>query len=260
MRNAPLLALALLLALPLLGQDRGQRSPVVNDNMNCRAPVGAVTGGSAGTWAAPDGTLYSLNSAHILFAYTKETGWARSSPALQSAGGYPLMHVSVGSASQVLALSTAAPPSNNLYVLNSTGTAWRPLSAPIWLALAEIGADGSIWGISAKQIYNWTGSAWTAVPGHLDNLAVALSTMVWGVNSSGVLEKWNGTAWVARSPALPFPRSHAENAIHVDWMGGYGLERLALLDSGGGFHVSENAGQSWPTMPTADLLLCSPKE
>jgi len=58
--------------------------------------------------------------------------------------------------------------------------------------------------------------------------------------NSGVLYSWTGTGWVAASPAPPFTPSSAINAIAA-----VGGQALAVLDTGGGIHVSTDAGQTW---------------
>jgi hypothetical protein len=206
---------------------------------SCLTSNGGVT---AETKAAADGTIYGLNSAHVLFTYTLAQGWVDAPSALQTAGGNAILHISVASASQVLALSAASSPANNVFVLNSAGTAWKTLATAEWLSVAELGPDGSIWGFNASgQIYDWNGSAWTAVPGSLSNISNAGLGNVWGVSTSSVLSSWNGTSFAAVS--TPFTPYEAADAISV-----VGETSVAALDSSGGIHVSTNAGQNWSTI------------
>jgi hypothetical protein len=123
---------------------------------NCLTSIGGVM---AETKAGIDGTVYGLQASGVLYTYTAAKGWVEAPSALQTAGGLPLMHISVGSSSQVLALNTAAWPGNNVYVINSGGTAWQSLSGT--LSFAEVGADGSIWGVQVptSAIYQWNGSS-----------------------------------------------------------------------------------------------------
>jgi hypothetical protein len=171
-----------LLSLPLFGQYTFT-TPTISlaDNTPFCATISCLTsigGTTAETKAGFDGTIYGLTGSGFgsggLFRYTVASGWVQAPAALQTAGGYPLIHISVGSASQVLALSAAAYPHNNVYVLNSAGTARQPLSQSGWLSLAEIGPDGSVWGINLNlsSIYSFNGASWTTEPGVLDNLAV----------------------------------------------------------------------------------------
>jgi hypothetical protein len=192
--------------------------------------------------AGADGTLYGLNPSAILYNYTVASGWVEAPSALQTAGGNGLTHISVASASQVLALSSSA--SNNVFVLNSSGTAWIALNRR--LSTAEIGPDGSIWGMdSSGAIWCYISGNWTHLPGQLTNLAVASAENAWGVNSSGTLMQWNGTAFAA-APTPPFTPSQVQNAIAV-----WGETFLAILDTSGGIHVLNNSGSVQPTQPLA---------
>jgi hypothetical protein len=137
------------------------------------------------------------------------------------------MHISVASASQVLALNTAAYPNYNVYVLNSTQTAWQ--SIPGWLSLGEIGPDGSIWGISGSTIYTWTGSGWNVVQGSLNSITVGSTVTVWGMNSSHQLFNYVGGSAVWKGYAPPFTPSSAENGIAAG-----GDMALAVHDTSGG--------------------------
>lgn len=180
MRNAHHLLLAtLLLPLPLLAQDPNYRTTNISGQMsdntvwcathNCLTPLG---GTMSEIKAGYDGTLYGLNSAGALYTYTAASGWVEAPSALQTGGGNSLAHISVASASQVLALSSAASPANNVFVLNSGGTAWTGLSQR--LSTAEIGADGSIWGTDSNAlIWSYVSGTWTDPPGQLSNLAVS---------------------------------------------------------------------------------------
>ena len=93
----------------------------------------------------------------------------------------------------MLALNSAVSPGNNVYVLNSTGTGWQTLAHLAYRSPAEIGPDGSIWGMYGSVIDYWNGTTWANEPGNFKNIAVAGGGSVWGVNS-GVLYSWTGTA------------------------------------------------------------------
>ncbi len=156
-----LLAFSLLLSLPLLGQAFRFAVPALQmtDNTvwcatnNCLTSLG---GTMAEIKAGYDGTVYGLTSASALYSYTVAGGWVESASGLQTAGGYSLSHISAASASQVLALSSVST-GNNVFVLNSAGTAWGALSRR--LSVAEIGVDGSIWGMDSN------GLIWSYVSG-----------------------------------------------------------------------------------------------
>jgi hypothetical protein len=163
-------AVLLLLCAPLLGQNAftWTPTPTLIDNTNycvnhnCLTPIGGSPAlALSEIKAGPDRTVYGLTGAHALYTYTQPTGWVLAPSALQTAGGNPITHISVGLASQVLALNNAT---GNVYVLNSAGTAWAAVAGSPTLTVAEIAADGSIWGMtSAGTIYNWNGSAWTQI-------------------------------------------------------------------------------------------------
>lgn len=68
------------------------------------------------------------------------------------------------------------------------------------------------------------------------------------MNASNQLLSWNGSNWAQVS--LGFTPSNAENAIAA-----VGETALALLDTGGGIHISTDAGQSWsPISGTASSI------
>jgi hypothetical protein len=105
----------LLVSIPAFASYGWTKAPGIADNSawygtnQCLISIGDAM---AETKAAADGTIYGLTAGHVLYTYTRGTGWVEAASALQTAGGYPLTHVSVGSSSNVLALSTA--PTNNV--------------------------------------------------------------------------------------------------------------------------------------------------
>jgi tectonin-like protein len=205
---------------------------------NCLTSIGGIV---AEIKAGVDGTIYGLTAGHVLYTWTRASGWVESPSALQTAGGYPLMHISVGSASEVLALNTST--GSDVYLLNPAGTAWQLLGGG--LSMAEIGADGSIWGINLENstIYTWTGSAWMAPGGLLGNIAVGSSGNVWGVNPYNQIFLYVGGTTVWQQISVPFTPSSAENAIAAA-----GNTAIAVLDTSGGIHVSSDGGQTWFTI------------
>ncbi len=241
-RVGSILVATLLLSMPAFASYTFTQKQSLADNTgwcgtnNCLTSIGGVT---AETKAGADGAIYGLTSSHVLYTYTRTGGWVVAASVLQSAGGYPIMHISVGSASSVLALSTA--PSSNVYVLNAAHTAWQSLTG--WLSFAEIGADGSLWGVNLTNstIYSWNGSSWVIEPGLVSNIAVGVDNFAWGVNSVHALQVWNGSQWVNIS--TPFTPANVPNAIAA-----VGLTSLALLDTSGGIHVSTDGGQHWSTI------------
>jgi len=244
-------AVLLLLCAPLFGQNAFTWTPTISlinntycggTTINCLTPIGGTLALSE-LKAGPDRTVYGLTSANALYTYTQPTGWVLAPAGLQSPGGGSITHISVGMASQVLALNNAAAPTANVYVLDSTGTVWVALAGSPNLAVAEISADSGIWGIGNSLIYNWNGSAWTQVSGTLSNLANAGGGVVWGVTPSGVIQQWNGSAFVALSPTPSFTPSQTTDAIAATFESG-----LAILDTSGGIHISSDAGSTWKTV------------
>jgi hypothetical protein len=248
----PLLAL---LSLPLTAQDFRAAFPSLQmtDNTvwcatnNCLTALG---GTMAEIKAGYDGTLYGLTSAGALYTFTVAAGWVEAPSALQTAGGKSLTHISVANASEVMALSSAASPANNVFVLNSGGTAWTALSK--WLSVAEIGVDGSIWGMdSSNVIWSYVNGVWTDPPGQLSSLAVSSAGEVVGVNSSGLMV-WNGSAFASFSPAPNFTPSQAKDAVAM--VGNF----IAALDTGGGIHVLNNVPPTQPQTISVTSITCGP--
>lgn len=208
--------------------------------INCLVSIG---GTSAEVKAGYDGTIYGLAAAGVLYTYTPANGWVEAPTALQTANGQIITHISVASSSQVLVLN-----SNNFpFVLNAAGTAWTALTQRAFYT-AEIGADGTACGIglqlSTWYCYDASTLTWAGQPGAPpQNLAIASAASIWGVNSSGALCQWSGTAWIALSPAPAFTPATTIDALSV-----MGENGLAVIDSIWGIHVSTTAGQTWSTI------------
>lgn len=222
-----LFAATLLLALPLLGQGTipgftysygitGASSAAVDQSLHCATnncltslaqfPEHGIVEIAASN--SMDGTVYGLDFYGVLYGYTAN-GWVESASALQNPGGNQITHISVGAASQVIAMTNVPYKSDatNMYVMNSTGTGWDALNE-IWSTNSEIAYDGTIAGNGGDGgTYARLNGAWTKLSAAADspcNIAVGDSTHIWGVTCAGVLESWNGSAFVAQSPA---PRS-----------------------------------------------------
>lgn len=248
---------ALLLHLPLAAQDfrNGFVSLQMTDNTvwcatnNCLTALG---GTMAEIKSGSDGTLYGLTSASALYTFTVAAGWVEAPSALQTAGGKSLTHISVGMASAVLALSSAASPANNVFVLNSGGTGWTALSRR--LSVAEIGSDGSIWGIdSSGYVWCYINGVWSdpAGAGEVNNVAVSAAQNAIGVSSSGGLMQWNGSAFAAFSPAPNFIPSQAKDAVAM-----VGDSFVAALDASGGIHVLVNTAPTQPQAIAVGTVTC----
>lgn len=244
---ARLLFAVLLLSLPLFGQMSVTPTLALADNTawcatgNCLTPLPATSGTLTEIKAGYDGTIYVLDAA-VPYQLSAARVWTEVPTALQTAGGLPIIHVSVGVATQVLAQTAG---DDNVYVHNAAGTAWSLLAGDGTCSDAEIGADGTIWCVNASNgIYSWAGGAWTGRGTGFCNLAIGNVNSVWATTCAGVLESWNGSAWVAASPAPSFTPSHAVDAIAA-----VGESSLAALDTSGGIHVFNSAGSGvWSTI------------
>ena len=245
LRNAAgLLFAALLPSLPLVGQTLTPSLALVDNTTwcatnNCLTPIPGTPSTLTEIKVGGDGTIYSLDGA---VPYTFAAGaWSKVSSALQSAGGYPIIHLSVARASKVLAVNAAPSPTPNVYVLDSAGTAWQQLPTG-WMSTAEIGSDGTVWGIGPSptyEAYSWNGSAWVDEGLELSSLAVASAGEIMAVGAGGLLRGWSGN-WDTLSPG--FNPSKAIDGIAL--VG----QSLALLDLNGGIHISTNEGESWSTI------------
>ena len=121
----------ILLRAPVLAQYAWTPSVQLVDNTtwcesnNCYTSIG----GSENVLSAGyDGTVYANNyvsgSSHVISRWTQSGGWAQAPSGLQTAGGLPLTLLSVASATQIAALTNAAYPTPNVYLLDSAGTGW----------------------------------------------------------------------------------------------------------------------------------------
>jgi len=166
----------------------------VTTNFGGQATSITYAANSSGLGAGSYGRVYGIASA-----------WVQAAANLQKPGGLSIVHISVGSQSQVMALSSAASPTSNVYVLDAAGTGWTALSA--WLSpnAAEIGSDGTVWGMNSGGTgWAYINGTWAAGGGALANITVASASNAWGVTSGGTLELWNGTQFAALSPTPPF--------------------------------------------------------
>jgi hypothetical protein len=200
--------------------------------------------------AGADGSVYGLTSNALLYTWTLAAGWVEAPSALQTAGGRSLSHISMASAGNVMALTGAA--SNNVFVLDSAGTGWTGLSGET-LSQAEIGPDGSVWGMTAAgAIWCYSSGSWWGAPWQLSNIAAFSAISVFGVNSSGQLMQWNGSALAAVTPAPNFTPSQARNALSAV-SGSF----LSILDTGGGIHLLNMLPQAAPLTFPINTATCS---
>ncbi len=60
----------------------------------------------------------------------------------------------------------------------------------------SVASDGSAWAIGNNDdIFRWTGSAWTTVPGKLKQISCASDQLIWGTNAANEVWKWIGDQW-----------------------------------------------------------------
>ncbi|MFA5073804.1 MAG: tectonin domain-containing protein [Nitrospirota bacterium] len=59
----------------------------------------------------------------------------------------------------------------------------------------SVGSDGAAFATdSSNNVYQWTGSVWSAIGGQLKSLSVRSSSEIWGLgNTTGKLYRWNGS-------------------------------------------------------------------
>jgi hypothetical protein len=242
------LFVVLLLSLPLFGQYVNTLTAGWTDNtpnctsINCLTPISGIV---AEIKAGADGTIWGLTSGKVLWKHPASNGgWTQLASGLQTAGGASIVHISVGSAKHILALTSAS--SNNVYTLNSAGNGWTVLPGNGHCTTdAEIGVDGDIWCLVGTQIFHFSGSVWNGIAGGLSVIAVGSAQQVWGVNSSGSLYTWAGTAWT--TVATPgFTPAHSLNALGVGSDIG---PALAIMDVSGTVHFSPYGGAGpWYTI------------
>lgn len=216
------------------------------ESNNCLVSIG---GNLAEVKASFDGTVYGLTSTGVLQQWTQAGGWVNAPSSLQSPGGNKITHISVGSATEVLALTNAPYPDANIYTLVSG--AWQPPSTDPTIAgnltTAEIAADGSMYAIGGGpyccEIYGWssgTGGGWVqAGTGTFQNLTNAGGGVVWAVGSDGYLQEWTGGASWTQITGIGFSPSPA-----IDALAAVG-DSVAAIGTHGGIQVSYNGGSSF---------------
>lgn len=64
------------------------------------------------------------------------------------------------------------------------------------LTNVSVGADGTVWGVSAGKIFYLDGARWTTIPGSLTQISVGSASNVWGMDGQKVL-RWTGDSWTA---------------------------------------------------------------
>src|SRR6266404_1404301 len=146
--TAAIFVISILLCAPLFGQTLTAAYSLADNTPYCHGTsyscLTSIGGVMTEIKTGADGTVYGLNSSHALYTYTHAAGWVLAAANLQNPGGLSIVHISVGSKTQVMALSSAASQNHNVYVLDASGTTWLPLGA--WLSpnAAEIGSDGTV--------------------------------------------------------------------------------------------------------------------
>jgi virginiamycin B lyase len=127
-----------------------------------------VSGNLADISVAADGTVWGVNSQDAVFYLSQSSGWQAIDGALRS--------ISVGSAQIIWGVNKDG------FIFKRSGSTWENVTGP---SLADIAAaaDGTVWGATAGgAIYRYDGSSWQLIDGSLQQLSVASSSAVWGVN------------------------------------------------------------------------------
>ncbi|WP_437933067.1 tectonin domain-containing protein [Sorangium sp. So ce341] len=76
----------------------------------------------------------------------------------------------------------------------------------------RVGGRPDIWGVDgAQNIFHYTGSSWTQIPGSLVQVSASSDGTVWGVNAAGNVYKYNGT-----NPWVQMPGSLVQVAVGVN--------------------------------------------
>jgi uncharacterized protein YkwD len=101
-------------------------------------------------------------------------------------------------------------------------------------------ADGTVWALNQGNIWSYSGSGWSQVPGGLTQVSIGSATNVWGVNSAlpEWLWQWNGSQWAqiaAPSTFTPIQVSAGEDGTV------YALDQRSYI-----FHW---LGGAWQTIP-----------
>ncbi|MDC0710793.1 hypothetical protein POL68_20115 [Stigmatella sp. ncwal1] len=153
--------------------------------------------GSQWTWNMPTGmkqvtvanasTIYGLDNGGKLFRWNG-SAWDQK--------GCCVSQVSVGGDGELWATN----PPDSLRVLKWNGAKWT-WSIPTGMTYVAVGNARNVWALNgADQIFKWSGSAWSQVPGALRNISVGNDGTVVGVNSTGGIYRYNGSGG---APALP---------------------------------------------------------
>ncbi|WP_395844717.1 S8 family serine peptidase [Archangium violaceum] len=75
----------------------------------------------------------------------------------------------------------ATNPGDSLRVLRWNGTEWA-YNIPTGMTYVSVGSAANIWALdSSNNVYKWSGSAWTQMPGMLKQISAAADGTVWGV-------------------------------------------------------------------------------
>ncbi|WP_257450136.1 S8 family serine peptidase [Archangium lipolyticum] len=82
-------------------------------------------------------------------------------------------------------------PADSLRVLRWDGTQWAYGGIPTGMTSVSVGNAANIWALDdANNVYKWSGSAWTRMPGALKQISAAADGTVWGVTPKGGIVRY----------------------------------------------------------------------
>ena len=125
----------------------------------------------------------------------------------------PISLMSVTPTGSILALDSKGN------ILNGTDRAWQMLAGN--LVQLSAGTDTEIWGVNAAHaVFRWTGSTWAAMPGYLQQVAVAKGGgLVMGIEWTYPhrIVRWDSAAntWIPLAAAPPIVQLSIGSPNHV---------------------------------------------
>lgn len=141
--------------------------------------------------AAADGTVMGVNRDGNLFRFD-----GTAFPAFAPAPGVKLAQVSVGSASDVWAVSTTGA----VLQLNAQRNGWDSVAGVAGTTKrVSVAKDGTVFALNkAGKVFRYTANPsdpWMTLPGTFTQISVGSASRVWGVGADGNVYWWNGIVW-----------------------------------------------------------------
>ncbi|XXF75684.1 hypothetical protein P2318_21795 [Myxococcaceae bacterium GXIMD 01537] len=145
--------------------------------------------GNKWTWNIPTGmrqvtavnanTAWGLDGSGALFRWTG-SAWEKK--------GCCVSQISVGADGELWA--TNPPDAKRVLKWDAAGNKWT-WNIPTGMTYVSVGNAKNIWALdAADQVFQWSGTAWTKMPGALRNISVANDGSVWGLNAQGTVYRW----------------------------------------------------------------------